>query len=377
MHHITEKKLRYWLTLLQAPNISIMQCQVLTAHFGDIETICSASQKQLHAQQLTEKQIHAIHHPNQQWNDDAITWMYAKKNHHIILFEDAHYPPLLKEIASAPILLYVQGNTELLLQPQIAMVGSRNPTQNGIEIAEEFSGLLVRSGFVVTSGLARGIDAASHHGALNHDGKTIAVLGSGLQNIYPSSHHTLAEKIVAQGCLISEFPLKAAPARENFPRRNRIISGLSLGILVVEAALKSGSLITAKFALEQNRDVFAIPGSLRNPTSQGCLSLIQQGAKCVTSINDILNEMNINAMPIPPNNQGHTRNNKPTPLYKLDQTERLVLACIEDDGATLDQICFRSKLAAHLIATTLLRLELRDVVQCRHGSYTKIGNSIK
>ena len=301
----------------------------------------------------------------------------TEKNHRIILFSDLGYPPLLKEISSAPQILYVQGDVTLLSQPQIAMVGSRNPSRNGVEIAEEFAAALSQAGFIITSGLARGIDTASHQGALKAGGKTIAVLGSGLNNIYPASNQKLAEKIMENGCLVSEYPLDCAPKAINFPKRNRIISGLSLGTLIVEAALKSGSLITAKFAVEQNRDVFAIPGSLRNPTSQGCLSLIQQGAKCVTSINDILNEMNINAMPIPPNNQGHTRNNKPTPLYKLDQTERLVLACIEDDGATLDQICFRSKLAAHLIATTLLRLELRDVVQCHHGSYTKIGNSIK
>ncbi|OGT44915.1 MAG: DNA protecting protein DprA [Gammaproteobacteria bacterium RIFCSPHIGHO2_12_FULL_38_11] len=304
-------------------------------------------------------------HPNQQWNDIALQWR-EEKNHHIILLSDPSYPELLKEIASAPPILYVNGELETLAQPQIALVGSRNPSHIGLELAAEFAYALSQAGFIVTSGLALGIDTACHQGALNACAKTIAVLGSGLLHVYPVRNKALAKNITANGCVISELALNATPAPENFPRRNRVISGLSLGTVVIEAALKSGSLITARFALEQNRDVFAVPGSLRNPQSQGCLSLIQQGAQCVTSVNDILNEINIFSTN---KNLSAPLKSIHAPIHKLDKTEQLVLACIEYDEATIDQICNRSKLSAQLVSATLLQLELKDVIKNAFGKY--------
>lgn len=363
MHHITENELRYWLTLLQAPQMGMGRVKNLLAHFTTIENICKATQKQLQSQKLTDEQIHIIKNPSQRWNDHAIQWKSIKNNRHIMLFLHPDYPRLLNEIASGPVILYIEGERDLLNQPQIAIVGSRNPSVTGLELAEEFAMLLANAGFVITSGLALGIDAASHHGALKTHGKTVAVLGSGLNNIYPSANRALAKTIIENGCLVSEFPLHQQPHASNFPKRNRVISGLSLGTLVVEAAVKSGSLITAKFALEQNREVFAIPGSIRNPTSQGCLSLIQQGAKCVTSIHDILDEINSPLVKKSRSPLNHPHTPTYTPTDRLDQTEQQVLACCDDGINTVDQICTRSRLSAPLVTATLLRLELKNIVR--------------
>lgn len=294
-------------------------------------------------------------------------WLQQSDQHHFIPLDDARYPKLLKEIADPPAALYVFGDYRALMQPQIALVGSRNPSHAGLELAHEFAFLLVKAGLSITSGLAIGIDTASHEGALSANGKTIAVLGSGLLQLYPKQNKSLAEKISKQGCVISEWPLNMPPARENFPQRNRIISGLSLGTVVVEAALKSGSLITAKLAAEQNRDVFAIPGSVRNPTSQGCLALIQQGAKCVVCVDDILNEIHFASQ----NNAQFIQKEQVIQNDGLDQNDQRVLACIEYDVTTVDQICTRSKLSAPVVASSLLQLELAGVVKMRQGGYSK------
>ena len=301
-------------------------------------------------------------------NDIVLQWL-REPNHHIISITDDRYPALLAEIPSPPPILYVKGDVEILSCPQIAIVGSRNPSFTGLELSTEFAFLLSQAGFVITSGLALGIDAAAHSGALNAGGKTIAVLGSGLQQIYPKRNAALAEKIASHGCLVSEFPLDTTPMPHNFPRRNRIISGLSLGTLVIEAALKSGSLITAHFAAEQGREVFAIPSSIRNPTAKGCLSLIQNGAKCVTCIDDILSE--IQAVLKSPAAISYSSNNSNEHQTLLASTDNQVLACIDDEMTTIDQICVRSKLAPQLVTAALLRLELNSVIKRQFGGFAK------
>jgi DNA processing protein len=203
---------------------------------------------------------------------------------------DPRYPPQLADIHDPPPLLYVRGEVQLLSEPQIAIVGSRNPTPGGAEITQEFARHLTGYGLIVTSGLAQGIDGAAHLGALEN-GRTIAVFGTGLDRVYPAAHRTLARQIAENGALVSEFPPGCEPLAQNFPRRNRLISGLSLGVLVTEAALKSGSLITARTALEQGREVFAVPGSIRNPLARGCHALLRDGAKLVESAADILAEL--------------------------------------------------------------------------------------
>lgn len=368
MNHITSDELSHWLTLTQAPLLGIRHIKKLLSHFDSVKNIGLATSAELKAAKLNDAQIHAIKHPNKIDIERTLQWC-ENKYHHLISFNHAHYPLQLAEITSPPVLLYIQGDFSVLSDPQIAMVGSRNPSHTGLELSAEFAGALSQSGLVITSGLALGIDTASHHGALNASGKTIAVLGSGLQCIYPKKNAALAEKIIAQGCLISEFPLHAPPSPQHFPQRNRIISGLSFGTLVVEAAIKSGSLITAHFALEQGRDVFAIPGSIRNPMATGCLALIQQGAKCVTCVEDILEEINY---PRPFFRSENSIHATPFCPSSLDCTDQQVLACI-DDVTTIDQICARSKLSAQLVMTTLLKLELNSVVKKQWCGYIKLG----
>jgi len=356
-------ELRFWLTLTQVPEIGIAHLKKLLSHFQSPENLCRAKFSELQKLKLNDAQINAIKNPNQQWLETAIKWQ-ENPQHHIIPFTDVRYPALLSQITLPPILLYVQGEYGTLMLPQIAIVGSRHPSYTGLELSTEFAYLLSQAGLIITSGLALGIDTASHQGALKASGKTIAVLGSGLQEIYPKRNLTLAEKIAENGCVISEFPLSIGPERENFPRRNRIISGLSLGTLVVEAAVKSGSLITAHFAAEQNREVFAIPGSIRNPTSSGCLSLIQNGAKCVTRVEDILEEINYEHALLCSKSTDYTQ-------HKLDCAHNPVLACIDDNVTTIDQICVRSKLSAQEVTTILLQLELDGVVKRHLSGYVK------
>ena len=280
-------ELMYCLQLAHAPHVGIKTIRRLLAQFKTIDNICHASKSDLRAFKLNEAQIYAIKNPDEKLIATTEKWMSQSHKNQVIFFTQAPYPKLLGEISSLPPILYVSGDIDLLSKPQIAMVGSRNPSSTGLDIAMQFAFELATQNMGVTSGLAIGIDTACHTGALNANGKTIAVLGSGLHYIYPKKNSALAEKIIENGCLVSEWPLHTPPKAEHFPRRNRIISGLSLGTVVIEAALQSGSLITAHYATEQNREVFAVPGSIRNPMSTGCLALIQQGAKCVTSVDDI------------------------------------------------------------------------------------------
>ena len=218
----------------------------------------------------------------------AMAWL-EQSGHHLMMWDDPTYPGLLEELPDAPPLLFIAGDPALLAQPQLAMVGSRRASRPGLDNATAFARSLARGGFVITSGLALGIDGAAHQGALDVGGKTIAVLGTGLQCLYPRRHVGLAERMIESGgALVSEMPLDCAPQAANFPRRNRIISGLSLGVLVVEASPSSGSLITARLAAEQGREVYAIPGSIHHPGARGCHQLIRQGAALVESVEDVL-----------------------------------------------------------------------------------------
>ncbi|OLU35155.1 DNA protecting protein DprA [Pseudomonas sp. PA15(2017)] len=218
----------------------------------------------------------------------ALEWLQAPSQH-LVMWDEPGYPALLAELSDAPPLLFVAGDPALLERPQLAMVGSRRASRPGLDTAHSFARSLARGGFVVTSGLALGIDGAAHQGALDADGHTVAVLGTGLQCLYPARHKRLARDIVERGgALVSELPLDSPPQAANFPRRNRIISGLSLGVLVVEASPSSGSLITARLAAEQGREVYAIPGSIHHPGAKGCHQLIRDGATLVESIEHIL-----------------------------------------------------------------------------------------
>ena len=248
----------------------------------------------------------------------SMAWL-EQPGQHLLMWDDPHYPALLAEISDPPPLLFIAGNIDLLDKPQLAVIGSRRASRPGLDTATAFARSLARAGFVITSGLAAGIDGAAHQGALEGGGATIAVLGTGLEKLYPQRHKRLAQAILDQGsALVSEFPLATEPAKDNFPRRNRIISGLSLGVLVVEASLASGSLITARLAAEQGREVFAMPGSIHHPGAKGCHQLIRDGAVLVESIDHILEALRGWQAVAPPAAGAFAPREAPRdPLYKL------------------------------------------------------------
>ena len=281
----------------------------------------------------------------------------------IVLCTDPEYPPLLRQTAGAPAALYVQGSVPLLASPQLAMVGSRSPTPAGRSTAREFAAWFARAGFTVTSGLATGIDAASHEGALKAQGATIAVFGTGLDRVYPSANRALAERIRAYGALVSELPPGTPPLRANFPQRNRIIAGLCLGTLVVEAARESGSLITARHSLEAGREVFAIPGSIHSPVSRGCHQLIKQGAKLVEEARDVTDELGF-SLPKERLTGTPTATNRPG---ELDKEYEMLLDALGFEPATIDSLVARTELPSDSIASMLLILELKGRVAALPG----------
>lgn len=317
---------------------------------------------------LSEAEIKKLQDPDWSVVEKDLLWA-EKEDHHIITINDADYPALLQEIPNPPLVLFVMGNLGLLKFSQIAMVGSRNPTPFGIENAHSFAEALASTGLVITSGFAAGIDAASHRGAIESFGKTIAVMGTGLNERYPMYHTPLAEKIVAAGgVLLSEFPLDAKAKAWHFPLRNRIISGLARGTLVVEATLRSGSLITARLAAEQGREVFAIPGSIHNPLARGCHYLIRQGAKLVEEPLDILEEFpefiaNIKEQVV--------RSKSVEKKNKLDYEYQKLLDCTDFDITTADVLAARINLPVSRVSIMLVELELQGLIKRVKNGYIK------
>jgi DNA processing protein len=292
----------------------------------------------------------------------------AGVNRRLVGFGTPEYPPLLAAIADAPLVLFVEGDAGVLALPQLAMVGARNPTAIGRDTAMQFAEHLARAGLAITSGLALGIDAASHRGALAGGGRTIAVQGCGPDRVYPAEHAALAGEIVARGALVTEFPTGVPPLPEHFPRRNRIISGLAVGTLVVEAALASGSLITARLAGEQGREVFAIPGSIHSPLSRGCHRLIRQGAKLVETAADIFTELGALLAGLrqegdrtePPDGQAETGR-------VLDKEYEILLDALGFGPAGVDALVSRTGMRTDAVASMLLILELEGQVEQQHG----------
>lgn len=292
---------------------------------------------------------------------DDLNWMGTAEDHHLLTWDSPEYPALLKEIMDPPIVLYAKGRLACLNQPKLAVVGSRNPTVTGSENARQFAKAIASHGVTIVSGLALGIDAQAHQGCLESGGQTIAVLGTGIDRIYPHRHRTLSQQIAQSGLLMSEFPLKSPPIAGHFPRRNRIISGLSLCTLVVESAIKSGSLITARMALEQNRDVLAIPGSIHNPLARGCHYLLQQGAKLVTSVADVLEELRIDS-------EQQTTDKAILPLASGNKN---LVKFIGFEMTTVDQIILRSGCTVEQVTIELAELELNGAVVSVPGGYMR------
>ena len=292
----------------------------------------------------------------------ARQWTQAS-DQHIVTLADTAYPRALLDIADPPTLIYVRGRLDLLQRSALAIVGSRNPTPQGIKNAENFSAALAQSGLIIVSGLALGIDTAAHLAALSVQGDTIAVIGTGIDRIYPARNLDLARRIVKQGCIISEFPLGTPAVAYNFPRRNRLISGLARGVLVVEAAAESGSLITARLAGEQGKEVFSIPGSIHSPQARGCHKLIKQGAKLVETVQDILEELDWHDQP---SEKGQASASPPlTPSVTVTATGQEaqtdadeLLALIGFDPCSIDELAARSGLSIEILSQRLLQLEL-------------------
>lgn len=275
----------------------------------------------------------------------------------VITLVDAEYPARLKTIFDPPIVLYMRGALAPADEIAIAIVGSRHPTPYGIEVAEQFGRELAARGVTVVSGMARGIDSASHRGALAGDGRTIAVLGSGLARLYPPEHAELADQIAASGAVISEFPLTARASKTSFPQRNRVISGLALGVLVVEAAEKSGALITAGYAAEHGREMFAVPGKISSPLSAGTHALLKDGATLVTSVDDVLEELRLTPARVP------QQKPRSTALPTLTPQENLLLGLLSDEPLYVDDLAAAAQLAPAELSSILVRLELQQLVR--------------
>ena len=360
-----------WLALVAAPGVGPRTAQRLIAHFGDPTAVRRASAQALKDLGLRHESIAALVSPDQGGIDRALAWA-AQPQAHILTRSDPHYPPLLGEIPDAPAVLFVRGDLLVLAEPQIAIVGSRNPTPQGQQVTRELAGRLAALGLVVTSGLAVGVDGAAHQGALEA-GRTIAVLGTGPDQVYPAGHRDLARRIAATGALVSEYPPGEGPRASNFPRRNRLISGLSLGTLVTEAALQSGSLITARHALEQGREVLAVPGSVRNPLARGCHALIREGARLVEDADQVLAELAplLRGLIASPPAQGTEANltpgGSPTPNGGLDPDYRRLLDAMGYDPMALDELVRTTGLPVQSLSSMLLVLELEGHVSSAPG----------
>lgn len=348
---------RHWLALIRAPGIGPARAAQLLKAFHTVEGIFAAGARGWRSIGF-DSDLHAgLAKPDWAGVEQDLRWLETP-GHDLIAIDDPRYPQQLRETAAAPIALFVQGDPDLLPLPQLAIVGARSATPQGLENARAFAAELARRGLIITSGLALGIDGAAHQGALDVDGLTIAVFGTGLDRVYPARHRDLAHRIAEKGLLISEFPSGVKGQADHFPRRNRVISALSLGVLVVEAAHDSGSLITARFANEQGRDVFAIPGSIHNAMARGCHKLIRQGAKLVETVDDILEE-------IAPHIARHV--SAQAKAESGDTPEDPLLTSFGDEPLAFDALLSRSGLGVEELSSALLRLELEGLIAPASG----------
>ncbi len=347
-----------WLKLSLIPGIGDRTLTQLVTAFGSPEAVLASGRNAL-THYLSPKQIDAVLvGPDKTLLAQTEAWL-GEEGHSLMTLADADYPEYLREIADAPPLLYCLGRRELLNQPCLGIVGSRNATPQGLLDAEAFAAALSNAGLTIVSGMALGIDAAAHRGGLIGTGASIAVVGTGLDRIYPARNKTLAHQLAENGLIVSEFALGTPPLPGHFPKRNRIISGLSRGVLVVEAAPDSGSLITARVAAEQGREVFAIPGSIHSPLSRGCHALIKQGAKLVESAQDVLEEM------------AWTITTPPSVSGAIEPD--LILDAMDAAPMTADSIAERCGLTLDALSAKLLMLELEGrVATLPGGRYQKL-----
>ncbi len=354
---------RAWLTLAHA-YVSVAELLALKVSFGEIDNIVQQNEQRLRNAGLAGKKAQAVSSPDARLLDAASQWLDTDK-HKLIAHGSDEYPEMLSQLNGPPLLLFVNGDWGALHLPSLAVIGSRNPTRGGIQNAVEFSRHLARSGYAIVSGLAQGIDTAAHRGTLDVGGRTVAFLGHGIDRVYPAQNRDLAHQIAETGALVTEYPLGAPPDKRHFPERNRLISGLSLGTLVIEAARRSGSLITARLAAEQGREVFALPGSIHNPLARGCHELIRQGAKLVETAADISAELAPLAGHLRQTAMESTQNRSALPDDDSDYSElRKVLS---HDPTTIDDLESRSGLTIDQLSSMLLILELHGEVESLSG----------
>lgn len=369
---MSKDQLTIWLAGSLA-ELSIKHINKLLTQFTDVHAVWQVCRNDLQQMGLTFNQAQRLQAISKSSWDN--TWRWADQSDcHLVAYNDPYYPDLLKQIANPPPVLYVQGQKELLASYQLSIVGTRYPTAQGRKTAELFARDLANSGWIVTSGLAFGIDIAAHKGALQY-GYSIAVLATGLDVVYPASHQQQANAITQAGALVSEMPLGTPPKHYYFPRRNRLISGLSQGVLIIEAANKSGSLHTARYAVEQNREVFAVPGSIHNPQSKGCHKLIKQGAKLVESVEDITEEWPAQlSLWSQVNTQQATHSQQHEVAQdKLNDKQQNLLKILGYEPLTLDEI---SEWTQHhnnrsSLLSDLMQLELEGYIQSVPGGYVR------
>lgn len=373
----SDEHVRTWLSLVLARGLGPKRLANLERHFGSAAGWTDASDARLREAGLDRPLIRSLKRPDEGLMSRCLKWLEPDE-HHLVTRDDALFPPLLRRIDDAPAALFVRGNPHCLVRPQVAIVGSRSATPGGLGHARSFAATLAGSGFVITSGLAAGIDGAAHQGCLAAGGTTIAVTGTGPDQVYPARHRDLALKIASDGALVSIFPPGTGPLAANFPARNRIISGMSLGTLVIEAGLKSGSLITARLASEQGREVFAVPGSVHNPRARGCHRLIRDGARLVETAEEVVEELTplarrladeIGALlnPEPFSAQSALEDDGPSPHMEQDPEYGRLLEAVGFDPTPVDEIVERSQLQPGAVSSMLLMLELDGRVTAHTG----------
>ena len=364
-----------WAALTRAPALDIPTLSRALEIFGSGQGITQASDAARERAGISAAARQFLSSPAAAPTSAERAWL-EQPRHRVVPFTDPSYPALLRGAERYPMALYVAGNAAALDDPQLAIVGSRNPTPQGRDTAHDLAEYLAGRGLVITSGLALGIDSAAHRGALLAQGITLAVLGSGVDVVYPRSNRSLSIEIRQQGALVSGFPLGTPPRRENFPQRNAIIAALSLGTLVVEAARRSGSLITARQALNCGREVFAIPGSIYSPLSRGCHELIRQGAKLTETAHDILSELNFSAFfagqSVAPEDPG-----TPVPGEEgMDKAHKILLDALGFDPVDLDALVVRTGFKPAAVSSMMLILELEGHVQAAPGGrYSRVVRS--
>jgi DNA processing protein len=364
-----------WVTLTRAPALDMHSLSRALEIFGTAQGFIQASDASRERAGMPAAARGFLTSARAALSPAERAWL-ENPRHHVVPYPDPRYPALLREAGRHPIALYVAGNVDVLNDPQLAIVGSRNPTPQGMATAQEFAEYLAARGLAITSGLAAGIDSAAHRGALMAQGVTLAVLGSGADVIYPRCNLPLSREIEQRGALLSGFPLGTPPRAENFPQRNSLIAGLSLGVLVVEAARRSGSLITARLAGDLGRELFAMPGSIYSPLSSGCHELIRQGAKLTETAHDILNELDFSAFfgagagaPAGPSTVA-------IPAPGMDKEHKILLDALGFDPTDLDLLVVRTGFKPEAVSSMMLILELEGHVQAAPGGrYSRVVRS--